>query len=120
MAIEFKSFIKGDTLPVFIELKVNGVPENITGAKIFVTMKTDAQMGQPDSGAALEFEYAVPPGPDALVGKAAFSIPHTLTNIPPDKYWMDMQRVIPGAPPDVWTFFRRRVEVVQQVTEDVA
>lgn len=117
----FKGFIKGDTIPVDVELKIAGVPENITGAKIFVTLKTEAQLGQPDAGAVLQVEHDVVAGPDATAGKARVILPSDKTNaVAPGKYWMDVQRVFAGAPPDVWTFFRQQIEVLQQVTEDNA
>lgn len=118
MAIEFKSFIKGDTVPFDVVLKIDGVVQNLAGMKFFVTMKTDLQLGGPDNVAALQVEHDVPAGPPVLATR--ITLPSDKTNIAIGKYWMDIQRVVAGVPPDVWTFFKRQIEVVQQVTEDNA
>lgn len=114
----FRSFVIGDTLPFDLELSVEGVPENLEGAEIWATLKTN--LTDEDAAAAFQVKAVVPNGPDAQAGKYRLTIPSDETRVPAGKYWFDIQRVFPGNPPDVWTIYREQVEAVQDVTRDDA
>lgn len=116
-ATRFRSFIIGDTLTFDLQVYASpGVPENLEGKTIWTSCKTN--LTDPDAQAKWLLSFAVPNGAAAQAGQYQLKIPSDKTRVPAGKYWFDIQRTIPGTPPDVWTLYREEVEAVADVTQD--
>ena len=115
---KMKDFPRGDTVVIDVELSTQGVPDNLEGTKFFVTMKSD--LSDPDSEAELQIIVDTPAGVDAQQGKVRLTLPSDKTGaeaMVPGKYHLDIQRVIPGTPPDVWTIHSQTIELLADVTK---
>lgn len=101
---------RGDTLPVSVQFPVEGAaPPNIAGRILFATLKTS--LDDPDESALFSVAHTVPSGPEAEAGSAYFEVPHTAADVAPGRYWLDVQCVIPGSPPRVFTLHIEQIEI---------
>ena len=88
-----EKFKRGSTWDFTAALRVNNVYEDLRGAKVYVTLKTDLTdpLTDPlDTTAILQFDYVIPSGPDPIT-VYPISIDFSYTAIPPGKYWLSIQ-----------------------------
>lgn len=122
MAAELSDFRQGDTKRIRIDY---GTGFNITGYEFFFTLKTNfddvANVAQVKTTAGSH------PLDDVVNGIAIIELPSNISkSIPVGKYFWDIQRVIPGNPPDVLTLlpskerYKEKIEVLHDVTQEVA
>lgn len=106
---------RGDTWVFDLELTAGDAPEDLTGATIWVTLKSALTLT--DSQAELNYQFPVPAGADATAGLVVVRVPSDITApVPAGRYTLGLRRVFPGPPADVWSFFRQRgFEVLQAV-----
>lgn len=115
------NFYRGDTKKYkFTFTDANGAPVNITGWEIWLTLKLD--VAAVDANAEMQVKHVVgnDVADDPVNGVANLTATSVNTTIPVGTYQYDMQRVIPGSPPDVRTLLRGKVKVLQDVTLDNA
>ncbi|CAK0768961.1 hypothetical protein CCP3SC15_3950001 [Gammaproteobacteria bacterium] len=97
-----KPIYRGDTLTRKITITAGGSPIDITGWKLWVTLKKN--FDDPDSSAVLQFGALAGdnPGDNPSAGEIWLQIPAAMTTeIEPGKYVYDVQLVVPGSPPEV-------------------
>lgn len=76
---------------------------NIAGQEIWVILKESRD--DADNLATLTQKTLVTDDTDSAVGKAVVTISSLETaKVSPGKYYYEFKRVLPGTPPDVWTF----------------
>lgn len=114
------TIVRGDTINIqLVFVNDDDTPEDITGWEIWSTLK--ANLTDADGSAEFQVTQVVPAGAEATAGEYTLSIPSTDTaSVDEGTYWFDIQRVIPGAPPDVLTVVREEVDVVLDVTQATA
>jgi hypothetical protein len=131
MAIEIEDFYRGDTkrYKAFFEKNTGTeetpvwAPVDITGWKLYFTMKLDAESADVDAALQVVFtagdDAGGPDYPDVPTGGVMYLIltsddTEVLTS--DETYEYDFQRVIPGVVPDVKTIQRGKVKVLTDVS----
>lgn len=122
MAKELADFRQGDTKRIRINY---GVGFDITGYEFFLTLK--ARFEDTINVAQVKTTAGNHPLDDVANGIAIIELPSDVSkSIPVGKYFYDIQRVIPGNPPDVLTIlpskenYKDKIEVLPDVTQEVA
>lgn len=122
MAKELADFRQGDTKRIRIDY---GVGFDITGYEFFFTLK--AKFEDTVNVAQVKTTAGDNPLDDVLNGVAIITLPSDISkSIPVGKYFWDIQRVIPGNPPDVLTilpskeYYKEKIEILPDVTQEVA
>jgi len=114
----FSTITRGDTRTVRFTVQDGESPKDITGYLFFCTLK--ANEDDPDSAAALQVSTTVGDDArdDAAGGICYLVLPSTATAaVEPGAYFYDLQRVIPGSPPEVKTLESGWVQVKYDATE---
>lgn len=108
-------FYRGDTVRYALEFtNEDGTPQDVTNWVVTVTMKTN--LNDADVDAALQVQTTLS-GADALNGIGTVTLPSDETAlVEPGEYHIDIQRSIPGSPPDVQTIHYQRINVLADVT----
>lgn len=122
MAKELADFRQGDTKRIRIDY---GLGFDITGYEFFFTLK--ARFEDTVNVAQVKTIAGNHPADDAANGIAIIELPSDVSKlIPVGKYFYDIQRVIPGNPPDVLTIlpskenYKDKIEILPDVTQEVA
>lgn len=91
---------------------------NIANWEFWITFKDDKS--KLDQKAILQKKFVVSPGPDATAGIVDIILTSDDTNkfVEEGQYFYDIQRVIPGTPPDVYTIEEGKVKILRGVTWD--
>lgn len=86
---------RGDTAIINVVYTANGLPVNLTGAKVFFTVRLDfAGIQLNDSDATITADVTVHTEP--LVGKTTITLSPVQTNVTAGKYKYDVQVVESG------------------------
>lgn len=111
---DLTSFYRGDTVPLAVSFSRTGIPEDITGHIVTLTLK--ATMTDPDPG-AVQVQVVCPPGAESDAGTVTITIGSDQSKLlSPGTYFYDVQKVIPGSPPIVQTAVSGNVTVMADVT----
>ena len=112
-------FFRGDTQPFWLDFTIGGLPMNIAGHSIYLTMK--ANMNDPDAAATFQKKIVLPDDEESQAGRCTLIIESIESDeIEPGRYFYDMQRVAPGSPPIVQTFISGVMLVLADVTRTAA
>lgn len=116
MAKPIIEFYNGDTVYLDLKLTDGDTADDLSSAIIYVTMK--AALTDSDGDAVLLHSQVIPASPDAEAGLATVIIPTTLTaSVTAGVYFIDIRRVKPGSPDDVWTIQAGKAKVLQSVLQ---
>lgn len=106
-------FHSGDTLTILVDITdpESGDAVDISGMLFIVTMKSDVDM--PDAEAEFQVKKTAPDG--STSGHIEIEVASDETDVEPGRFYIDLRRIIPGAPPDVWTIFSHPLKVLSAV-----
>jgi len=107
---KLNNFYRGDTRDFAMTFTSNDVAYNITGAKVYFTLKKSKN----DTDAQAVLQKTVTSHTDPTAGKTTLSLSKTDTNIQPGRYFYDFQVITSGG--GVYTFLSGDVEVLEDVT----
>lgn len=118
-----ESFARGDTRKFrfeFMDTSTPPIPIDITGWKMFFTMKTDPKLS--DAQAIVQIKTIA--GDDVLDDPVNGIMHITLDSVNSallsvQSYFYDFQSIVPGNPPIVTTEESGKVKILQDVTIDV-
>ncbi len=110
------AFFRGDTrvYPVSFKDKT-GTPIDISGHELWFTLKRDPK--DEDKDAVFQKMVVFPSDENSRNGAGEMRLESNETDtIPPLTYFYDLQKVIPGDPPDVATLAFGKVSVMADIT----
>lgn len=107
-------FFRGDTYSITLNFTdpTSGQAIDITGYVFTITLKVNEADADPG---ALQKQVTAS-GPAALAGKVEVRLESDETGIAVGPYFMDLQRTIPGSPPDVLTIKKQVINVLQDIS----
>lgn len=108
-------FRRGDTYAFELESSDprTGAAIDITGYEYTITFKVNNDDADVD---AVIQKTIVASGTDAENGIVEIRLESDETNVAVGTYYMDVQRVIPGSPPDVSTLVTQTIDITQDIT----
>lgn len=115
--VKLNPFHRGDTKRFRVEItdKITGLPIDISGDDLWITLKVNAD--DPDPGAA-QANATMPANADSVggIGYVELSSTDTALLMPGQVYYYDLQWVQPGSPPVVSTVQYGTVKILQDQT----
>ena len=109
------SFHRGDTRTYkFTFTDAADTAVDITGWVLWMTLK--AERDDIDANAAMQVSATMPVDADSTAGIGYLVLSSTDTDVSPDTYYYDIQRVITGTPPRVSTLKSGKIKVMQDIT----
>jgi hypothetical protein len=102
--------VQKDTKTYTIRLTKNGVAENISGWKLYFTVKTD--FNDADSAALISKDVTFPNNAESIAGIGYLSLTSSETNIAIGEYWYDMKFIATNYRE---TFLRGQINLVPSI-----
>lgn len=113
-------FYRGDTkrYKVTVTDPVTSNPVNITGWKVYFTLKSDKDFTDAEAEAQVIAIAGADAADDVVNGVMYVELDSVTSKIEPANYYYDFQAVAPGTPPKVKTVDDDRVRVLDGTTDD--